>query len=151
MRKNIFGKKLSRNKNQRQALFKNLLVALITYGKIKTTRAKSTAVKGLVDKIVTAAKENSIAKRRFLLSILPRDIVEKLIREVVPRFEARTSGFTRVVKIGTRFSDNAAMVIMEWTDPSRAVTTKKKPEVEKKLTKKIDKSKTVKAKRRSTK
>lgn len=127
MRKNIFGKRLSRNKNQRQALFKNLITSLITYGRIKTTHAKSLAVKGLVDKVVTAAKEDTLAKRRFLLSLLPKNTVEKLIQEVAPRFTTRTSGFTRIVKAGTRLSDNAPVVIMQWTDEAKTLELIKEP------------------------
>lgn len=125
MRKNIFGKKLSRNKNQRQALFKNLVTSLISYGKIETTQAKSLAVKGLVDKVVSAAKNGSLAKRRYLLSLLPKETTEKLMLDVVPRFSNRQSGFTKIIKTGARFSDNAPMVIMQWTDEAKAeVVTK---------------------------
>lgn len=116
MRKNIFGKRLSRDKNQRQALFKSLISSLIIYGRIKTTSAKASAIKGLVDRLVNAAREATSAKRRFILSFLPKVAAEKLINEIAPRFSQRTSGFTRVLKVGPRFTDNAAMVVMEWVE-----------------------------------
>lgn len=116
MRKNVFGRRLSRDTQGRTALFKHLITALIKYGSIKTTQAKSKAIKGLVDKVVGAAKEGSLPKRRFLLSMFSKDTVKKLVNEVAPRFKTRTSGFTRITKIGTRISDNASMVMMEWVE-----------------------------------
>lgn len=116
MRKNVFGRRLSRHTKGRTALFKNLITSLIKYGRIKTTEAKGKAIKGLIDKVVGAAKGDSVQKRRFLLSMFSKDTVKKLVKEIAPRFQSRVSGFTRTTKIGTRLSDNAPMVMMEWVE-----------------------------------
>lgn len=128
MRKNVFGRRLSRHSSGRTALFKNLIVSLIKYGSIKTTEAKSKAIKGLVDKVVGAAKGGSVQKRRFLLSMFSKDTVEKLVKEIAPRFKTRVSGFTRTTKIGARLSDNAPMVMMEWVEGEQVENGKLKRE-----------------------
>lgn len=116
MRKQVFGRKLSRDTKGRLALFKNLATALVTYGKIQTTEAKAKAVRSLIDRLVHFAKDGSVAKRRMLARFLPRKIVKKLVTEVAPGFATRTSGFTRILKMGPRLSDNAPMVLMEWVE-----------------------------------
>lgn len=117
MRHQVKGKKLGRDIKKRKALFKNLISALITHGRVKTTEAKAKAVKGLVDKLVTKAKEGTIHARRQALAFLSRrQVVQKLFEEIAPRFKKREGGFTRVIKIGPRRGDNAPIVIMEWTE-----------------------------------
>ena len=126
MRKNVFGKRLSRDTNERQALFKSLLAHLVTYGRIETTEAKSKAIKGLVDKTITAAKKNTNASQAFLGKILSRELAKKVVSEIAPRF-SRSSGFTRITKIGSRISDNAALVVMEWVEFDKPLEKLAKP------------------------
>ena len=115
MRKNVFGRQFSRDTNQRKSLFKSLISSLILQESIKTTLEKAKAIKGDVDKLVNKAKRGDV---RLATQLLQRSIgiqaMEKMIKEIAPRLKDRTSGYTRIIKLGRRFSDNAAMVIMEW-------------------------------------
>jgi large subunit ribosomal protein L17 len=115
MRKNVFGRQFSRDTNQRKALFKSLISSLILDESIKTTLEKAKAIKGDVDKVVNKAKKGDNAlKIQLLQRHLGIDAMNKLIKDIAPRFKDRNSGYTRLIKLGRRFSDNAAMVLMEW-------------------------------------
>ncbi len=115
MRKNIFGRQFSRDTNQRKSLFKSLISSLILDESIKTTLEKAKAIKGDVDKIVNKAKKgDNTLKIQLLQRHLGIDAMNKVIKDIAPRFKDRSSGYTRIIKLGRRFSDNAAMVIMEW-------------------------------------
>jgi large subunit ribosomal protein L17 len=117
MRHRKKGKKLGRNTKQRQALFKSLIRALILKEEIKTTQAKAKAVKGLIDKLITRAKTSSLASRRQVLAFLgDKKAVHKLFDVIVARSKARTSGFTRFVRLGRRRGDNTMMVKLEFVD-----------------------------------
>lgn len=111
MRHNIYGKKLSRDKNQRTALFKSLVRSLILSERIQTTQAKAQAVKGLVDKLIKQAKSTS-TQRLVSQFITDKTVYNKLINDLVPRMESRNSGYTSVVKLGFRQGDGAAIVQM---------------------------------------
>jgi large subunit ribosomal protein L17 len=115
MRKNVFGRQFSRNTNQRKALFKALISSLILDESIKTTLQKANAIKGDVDKIINKAKKgDNKLKITLLQRHLGRDAVDKIIKDIAPRFKDRTSGYTRIIRLGRRFSDNAEMALMEW-------------------------------------
>jgi len=116
MKKNIFGRKLKRDKNERKALFKSLMSALIIYDKIETTEQKAKSVKGLIEKLVTKARKNEPQSRNAIASFLTPEATERLITTVAPRFATRPGGYTRLVRLGRRFNDNADMVIMEWVE-----------------------------------
>jgi large subunit ribosomal protein L17 len=115
MRKNVFGRQFSRDANERKSLFKSLISALILQESIKTTVEKAKAIRGDVDKLVNKAKKGD---ERLATQLLQRSLgiqaMEKMIKEIAPRFKDRTSGYTRIIRLGRRFSDNAAMVVMEW-------------------------------------
>jgi len=82
---------------------------------IKTTLEKAKAIKGEIDKIVNKAKKgDNTLKVQLLQRSLGIDAMNKVIKDIAPRFKDRTSGYTRIIKLGRRFSDNAAMVVMEW-------------------------------------
>jgi large subunit ribosomal protein L17 len=111
----IAGRKLGRTSGPRKALYANLIVAVLRYEQIRTTEARAKEVRGMVEKIITLAKEGSLASRRRILSELPNEplVVEKLMNEIAPRYGDRSSGFTRVVKIGPRAGDAAPIVQLE--------------------------------------
>jgi len=115
MRKNVFGRQFSRDTNQRKSLFKSLISSLILEESIKTTLEKAKAIKGDVDKIINRAKRGD---EKQAVQLLQRSLgiqeMEKVIKDLAPRFKDRTSGYTRIIKLGKRFSDNAAMIMMEW-------------------------------------
>ena len=115
MRKNVFGRQFSRDTNQRKSLFKSLITSLILQESIKTTLEKAKAIKGDVDKIVNYAKKgDSTLKVQLLQRHLGIDAMNKVIKDIAPRFKDRESGYTSIIKLGRRFSDNAAMALMEW-------------------------------------
>lgn len=140
MRKQVFGRKFKRDKNQRKALFNGLISAIILKGKIRTTEAKAKAIKGDIEKLVTKAKkEEKIAKKLLQSSLKPFEI-EKMITQIAPGFKNRAGGYTRIIKVGPRVSDNASMVILEWSEMETVVakgtkTTDKKEQVVKKSAK----------------
>ena len=117
MRHRVFGRKLGRDVKSRKALFKNLINALIEHQEIKTTEAKAKAIKGLVDKFVSRAKKKDLHSRRLVFSFLQNQkMVNKLFEEIAPRFRHRSSGFTRIIKLGRRKGDAAMVVKMEFVE-----------------------------------
>ncbi|MBI2021553.1 50S ribosomal protein L17 [Candidatus Daviesbacteria bacterium] len=111
MRHKVYGKHLGRNKDERKALFKNLVQSLFLSESIKTTEPKAKAIKGLVDKIVNQAK--SPQTRRLVSQFLTKkEVTDKLIKDLLPRLKSRTSGYTSVVKLGRRQGDGAMVVQM---------------------------------------
>jgi len=118
MRKNVFGRRLSRDKNERKALFKNLMSSLVLNESIKTTESKAKAIKGEVDKLVAKArKEEGLAKKLLEQSLFSK-AVKKMISDIAPRFNGRNGGYTRIVRLGKRFGDDAQVVLMEWVEKS---------------------------------
>jgi large subunit ribosomal protein L17 len=116
MRKNVFGRRFKRDKNERKALFKSLMSSLVLEGKIKTTEAKAKAIKGEVDKLITKARKETLLAKKLLGQKLHPKAIEKLIKEVAPRFAKRQGGYTRIIKLERRVGDNAQVVMMEWVE-----------------------------------
>lgn len=134
MRHNVYGKHLGRDKNQRQALFRGLVRNLVLQESITTTEAKSKAIKGLVDTLITRAKEGTNSAMNVLYSAIPQKIVsQKIIDEIAPRYKNRVSGFTSVIKLGPRPGDGARMVKMSLmpADVVAAAVKKEKKNVDK--------------------
>jgi large subunit ribosomal protein L17 len=129
MNKKVFGRKLSRSRPSREALFASLAQSLIINGRIVTTRAKAKAVIGSVEKLVTLAKNGSIASRRKAMSRLDngREAVDILFQKIAKAFATRNSGFVRIISLPRRLGDNAQMVRMEWTEKIE-FETKMRPE-----------------------
>jgi large subunit ribosomal protein L17 len=122
MRHRQSGKKFNRNTSQRKALFKNLIQSLIIHEEIKTTEAKAKAIKRLVAKLITKAKAGTLHARRQILAFLPdKKAANKLFDETALRFKKRTSGFTRLVRLGKRRGDDAMMVKLELTEKKKEV------------------------------
>lgn len=111
MRHKVYGKHLGRDKNQRNALFKNLVRSLILWEKIETTESKAKAIKGFVDKIINAAKTPN-TRRLVSQFLIDKKAQEKLIKELTPKLKNRTSGYTSITKLGKRLGDGAMMVKM---------------------------------------
>ncbi len=117
---------LNRNTAQRKSLFKNLLRALFEYGQIETTETKAKAIKSIADKLVHRAQEGTISARRLLQRFFgTRAVVNRLVDEVAPAMGERTSGYTRIVRLGKRKGDDSMMVKMELVNkPSAKVQEK---------------------------
>lgn len=132
MRHKVFGKKLNRDIKERRALFKNLILALITHGKIRTTAAKAKAIISLAEKLVTHAKEGSNSAIRQISSVLNRqEAINKLIDDIAPMFKNKIGGYLRIIKLGKRKGDGAEEVILEWTAQEQKelkTISKKQPE-----------------------
>ena len=103
MRHGVFGKQLSRSKNERRRLRQNLLRDLFKRGAIVTTKAKAQSVRGLAEKLITKAKGRVRAEKREVFSVLTDNkVVEILWERARVQFKNRTSGFTRVSIMGQR-------------------------------------------------
>jgi large subunit ribosomal protein L17 len=118
MRKKVFGRKLSRNRNSRKALFRSLVRALVLEGKIKTTVPKAKAIRPEIDKIMSLVRDGSLAARRRALSKLGNDrvVVATLFEKYANLTKDRSSGFTRIIALPERKGDNAPMAYIEWVE-----------------------------------
>ena len=111
----IAGRKLGRKHDHRLAMLGNLAVSVLRYERIQTTEAKAKEVRGLVDGMITLAKRGGLHARRQLVSKMPHEplIVEKLMGEIAEKYADRSSGFTRIIKLGQRPGDAASIVQIE--------------------------------------
>ncbi|MBI4036969.1 50S ribosomal protein L17 [Candidatus Daviesbacteria bacterium] len=132
MRHKVYGKHLGRDKNQRTALLRGLVRSLLLHESITTTKAKAAAIKGLMDRLIVKSKEKTNASLNVVHSTLPNvEISKKLIEEIAPRYQKRTSGFTRTVKVGRRLGDGALMVKMSLIEADQVEPKKEKTVVKK--------------------
>lgn len=146
MRHRIAGKKLSRHRDHRKALFKSLINSLISHGEIKTTESKAKAVRRLVDKLITKGKSGTLHARRIIFAFLQnKKVVNRIVDELAPLFKGRPGGYTRMIRLGRRRGDDTMMVKLELVE--RPV----KKEEKKKETKKKGKSKRDKDENKSNK
>src|SRR5438094_9257359 len=111
----IGGRKLSRKQGPRLALYKNLTVSILRYERVQTTEAKAKEIRGRVERMITLAKQGDLAARRAVVAAFPNEplVVTKLFDEIAPKYADRTSGYTRIVKIGPRRGDAAPIVQIE--------------------------------------
>ena len=123
-------KKLNRTSEHRKALLKNMLNSLIKYEQIKTTLPKAKFLKPQADKIITLGKKETLQTTKILVSKL-QDInnANKVKKTLSKRYEKRKGGYTRIIKAGFRYGDNAPMAIIEFVDrdlEAKKVDKKKK-------------------------
>jgi large subunit ribosomal protein L17 len=117
VKKRVKGKKLGRNAAQRKALYRGLFVSLIRHGTIETTLAKAKAARPPMEKLITIARKGDLTARRRLLAAIPqKEMVEKMIDEIGPRFRNRPGGYLRIVKLGPRPSDQTEMARLEFVE-----------------------------------
>jgi large subunit ribosomal protein L17 len=116
MRHHNANRKFGRPKNQRSALLKGLAESLITHGRIMTTEAKAKELRPAVEKMVTKAKNPTLANRRLLLGGFYNNeaVATKLISDIAPRFAGRDGGYTRIIKLALRKSDASPMAVIEF-------------------------------------
>ena len=138
MRHKFAHKKLNRTSEHRKALLKNMLNSLIKYEQIKTTLPKAKFLKPQADKIITLGKKLSLHNTKILISKL-QDIksANKVKKTLSKRYEKRNGGYTRIIKAGFRYGDNAPMAIIEFVD--RDVEAKKVDKKKKDPTKEVEK------------
>lgn len=118
MRHKLAGRKFNRTSAHRKAMFKNLSVSLIEHELIKTTLPKAKDLRGVIEPIITHAKNNdTVAARRLAFARLrDRAAVQKLFAELAPRYKNRQGGYVRILKCGYRPGDNAPMAYVELVD-----------------------------------
>ena len=117
MRHGLANKKLNRTSEHRKALLKNMLNSLIKYEQIKTTLPKAKFLKPQADKIITLGKKETLQTTKMLVSKL-QDIksANKVKKTLSKRYQNRKGGYTRIIKAGFRYGDNAPMAIIEFVD-----------------------------------
>ena len=118
MRHRMSGRKLNRTSSHRKALFRNMSVALLKHEQIKTTLPKAKELRSIVERLIMLGKRGSLHARRQALSRLNNDrvIAEKLLSVLAERYSDRDGGYTRVLKAGFRYGDNAPMAVIELVD-----------------------------------
>ena len=126
-------KKLNRTSEHRKALLKNMLNSLIKYEQIKTTLPKAKFLKPQADKIITLGKRDTLHNTKMLVSQLQDiNLATKVKKTLSKRYEKRTGGYTRIIKAGFRYGDNAPMAIIEFVDrdiEAKRIDKKKKTPV----------------------
>ena len=117
MRHKFGYRKLNKNSEHRKALFKNMLNSLIKYEQIKTTLPKAKFLKPQADKIITLGKRETLQTTKMLVSQLQdTKSANKVKKTLSKRYENRKGGYTRIIKAGFRYGDNAPMAIIEFVD-----------------------------------
>ena len=144
MRHRVGHKKLNRTSEHRKALIKNMLNSLIKYEQIKTTLPKAKVLKPQADKIITLGKKNNLQNTKILVSKL-QDIksTNKVKKTLSKRYENRKGGYTRIIKAGYRYGDNAPLAIIEFVD--RDIEAKKVDRKKKETKKNTEEKKAVSA------
>ncbi len=107
-------RKLGRTTDQRMAMMRAMVTYLLENGQIKTTVSRAKEVAPLAEKMISLAKTNNLASYRQALAFITKeDVAKKLFDEIGPKYEARSGGYTRIVRIGPRRGDAAEMAIIE--------------------------------------
>jgi large subunit ribosomal protein L17 len=133
MRHSVFGRGLSRTKNERRRLLQGLARDVIIRGSIKTSLAKAKAVQPMVEKLVTLAKKGSVREVKKIIA--SKDIEKLLNSDAGTRFANRSSGFTRIIKLGKRLGDATEVVFLQFVD-TRVTVEAVEPKMIKKVIKK---------------
>ena len=137
MRHKFGYKKLNRTSEHRKALIKNMLNSLVKYEQITTTLPKAKVLRPEAEKLITIGKKDNLANTKRLVSKLQNmQTVNKIRKTLSKRYEARKGGYTRIIKAGYRYGDNAPMAIIEFVD--RNLEAKR---VDRKKNKTVDKNK----------
>ena len=136
MKHNISHRKLNRTSSHRKALLMNLSNALIKHEQITTTLTKAKELRPFVEKIVTLGKKGNLESRRKVIAILQDEkMTKKIFDAFADRYKERKGGYTRIVKIGNRYGDNAPTAVIEFLDRDEEAKGKDSgPVIEKKET-----------------
>jgi len=115
---------LGRTHSHRDALLKNLAISLIQYKRIETTLAKAKELRKYVEPLITKSKNDSTHSRRTVFSYLQdKEAIKTLFGEIAEKVANRNGGYTRIIKLGTRFGDNAEVALIELVDYNEALLT----------------------------
>jgi large subunit ribosomal protein L17 len=140
MKHNIKNKKLNKTSSHRKAMFMNMSNALIKHEQITTTLAKAKELRRFIEKIITLGKKGDLLSRRKAVSILQDQKMSKKVFDVLSeRYKARTGGYTRIIKLGNRYGDNAPTAVIEFVDRDESVKgLDSGPVIEKKSTEEVE-------------
>ena len=140
MKHNIKNKKLNKTSSHRKAMFMNMSNALIKHEQITTTLAKAKELRRFVEKIVTLGKKGDLLSRRKTISILQdQKMLKKVFDVFAERYKARSGGYTRIIKLGNRYGDNAPTAVIEFIDrDENAKGLDSGPVIEKKSTEEVE-------------
>lgn len=117
MRHGVGHKKLNRTASHRQAMFANMAAALVKHEQIVTTLPKAKALRPVVERLITLAKKGDLGARRLVLARMRDETqTKKLFETIAPRYQTRAGGYTRVLKAGYRYGDNAPLAVIELVD-----------------------------------
>lgn len=117
MRHKVAGRKLSRPTSHRMAMYRTIVTDLLRYGRITTTEAKAKEARRVAEKVITLGKDGSLnARRRALVLVRDKEVVEKVFSEFASRYTDRNGGYTRVLKLGFRPGDGAPMALLEMVE-----------------------------------
>ena len=145
MKHNIKNKKLNKNSSHRKAMFMNMSNALIKHEQITTTLPKAKELRRFIEKIITFGKKGDLFSRRKTVSILQDQKMTKKVFEILADiYKKRSGGYTRIVKLGNRFGDNAPMAVIELVDrDENAKGLDSGPIIEKKSTDQVEDQPTI--------
>ncbi len=145
MKHNIKNKKLNKTSSHRKAMFMNMSNSLIKHEQITTTLAKAKEIRRFVEKIITLGKKGDLLSRRKTISILQDQKMSKKVFDVLAeRYKDRPGGYTRIIKLGNRFGDNAPTAVIEFVDrDENAKGLDSGPIIEKKSTEEVEDQPTV--------
>ena len=140
MKHNIKNKKLNKTSSHRKAMFMNMSNALIKHEQITTTLAKAKELKRFVEKIVTLGKKGDLISRRKTISTLQDNKMTRKVFDILAdRYKDRSGGYTRIIKLGNRFGDNAPTAVIEFVDrDENAKGLDSGPILEKKSTEEVE-------------
>jgi large subunit ribosomal protein L17 len=117
MRHGMHGRGFSRRSAHRKAMFENLAAALIKHEQIKTTLPKAKDLRPIVEKLITMGRRGGLHVRRQAIAVLQDEkLADKLVTTLADRYKTRPGGYTRIIKAGFRYGDNAAMAVIELVD-----------------------------------
>tara|TARA_B000000532_G_C18744880_1_gene352811 strand:+ start:295 stop:732 length:438 start_codon:yes stop_codon:yes gene_type:complete len=140
MKHNIKNKKLNKNSSHRKSMFMNMSNALIKHEQITTTLPKAKELKRFIDKIISLGKKGDLSSRRKAISILQdKKMTQKTFDVLADRYKDRNGGYSRIIKLGNRFGDNAPTAVIELVDRDEEAKGKDSgPVIEKKSTEDVE-------------
>ena len=140
MKHNIKNKKLNKNSSHRKSMFMNMSNALIKHEQITTTLPKAKELKRFIEKIISLGKKGDLSSRRKAISILQdKKMTQKTFDVLADRYKDRNGGYSRIIKLGNRFGDNAPTAVIELVNRDEEAKGKDSgPVIEKKSTEDVE-------------
>ena len=116
MKHRIAGYKLKRTSNERQRLFRQLIASLVTYDRLRTTKAKASAIQNIAEELVTRAKVNTPQATAMISRYISNPKLRlRFQKEIVPKLASRAGGYTQLISTGIRLSDHTRLALLQWT------------------------------------